>query len=255
VKGTVRQSLIRLGWVGLLAATTGCATTRPSYDAAAREALLSERAPPSGRACRISTIPATLPEPSDLVEEQELTAAIRDLLGDRQRDDDYVLFSMAYDRFGSNIRREVIEHNVPDAVADSVQKLVFALRKSLPEAEVGWGVRLRIDTAEPVTLRVGRQELCDPVPRDASLAYAIQQAHGPSRRVRGSVRETRLWIRLTVGPRGTVVGAQVERGAVGSTILVQQVLEYVRTFFFHPALEDGFPTTGTISVPITVRDR
>lgn len=255
MKVSARRSLTLWVPLGLLATVVGCATARPSYDTVAREVLLSERTSPPGRSCRVNELPATLPSASDLVEEPELRAAIRDLVGEGQREGQYVLLSMAYDPFGSNIRREVIEHNVPNAVADSVQKLVFSLRRSLPEAEQGWGVRLRIEPAEPVRLRVGRQELCDPVPRDPNLAYAIQHAYGPSSRVRGSARETRLWVRLTVGPRGTVVGAQVERGVAGNSMVVQQVLDYVRSFFFHPALEDGFPTTGTISVPITVRDR
>jgi hypothetical protein len=251
----LRIDVARVAVVGLtVAVLSGCASGRARPEAFDRAELLSERTSPLGRSCRVAEFPATLPTTAELVDEAALVAETRELVGDRPSREGYVLFSMAYDRFGSNIRRTVIEHDISSSVADSIQKLVFAHRETLDEAPRDWGLRLRMEIGDSIRFRVGRQELCDPAPRDANLAYAMQHTYGSGFRMRGRVRENLVWMRLTVGPRGTVTSAEVERGTVGNTVLLQSLLEYVRSFFFYPALEDGMPTTGTISVPITIRE-
>jgi len=248
---------IRLASLALaLSATAGCASRAPTLSPEARSAeLLSATPPPAGRTCQVIATPADLPAADRLVEVDALAADLGDLRLEPRDAAGYVLLTMGYDRFGSNIRRTVIEHNVRKEVADSVQKLVFKHRRTADEGEDDWGVRLRIDLDGPPRFAVGRQEFCAPRPRDHAVALAMETTMGAGTRMRDGYRESTLWVRLWVAPSGTVTRAAVERGIVSGLSLEQRVFDYVRTLFFEPALADGHPVTGTISVPVRVLER
>lgn len=241
-------SLMLLG----LAGCASRATMTPEMRAAA---LLSSSPPPAGRACHVVETPAQLPRAEQLVDVAGLAADIAALGPTGEDGVGYMLISMAYDRFGTNIRRAVIEHNLRPSVADSIQSLVFEHRRTVEESDIDWGVRMRIELTDPLEFATGRQEYCTPRPRDAALAQAIEMPLGTSTRYRGGYRERRIWVRLQINPRGNVTGAWIERGVVSDRSLEYRVYDYVRSLFFEPALEDGRAVSGTISIPLVVRER
>ncbi|MBA4156945.1 MAG: hypothetical protein H0X65_05660 [Gemmatimonadetes bacterium] len=237
---------------------SACASAPQASTSEARRAeLLSAQASQPGRSCYVVDTPEELPAADVLVDSAALVRDLATLPRTEQDSAGYVLLSMGYDRFGANIRRAVIEHDVSTAAADSVQKLVFNHRRAVEEGEAqgDWGVRLRIDLDGSPHLQVGRQERCAPRPRDSALAMAMQTTHGTGTRYRGGVRESTVWVRLFVSPQGTVTGAALERGFVQGAMMEQRILDYVRSIFFEPAREDGFPSSGTITIPLTVRQR
>lgn len=253
MRSTLLPSFVPLG--AALLVLSACASTPTPTSDAPREELLSAQVSQLGRSCHVADTPEELPPADALVDSAALVRDLATLPRTERDSTGYVLLSMGYDRFGANIRRAVIEHNISALAADSLQKLVFKHRRTAEEGEDDWGVRLRVDLDGAPHLRVGRQERCAPRPRDSALAMAIQNTHGTGTRYRGGVRERTVWVRLFVSPQGTVTGAVLERGVVQGARMEQRILDYVRTLFFDPAREDGFPSSGTISIPLVVRQR
>jgi hypothetical protein len=251
------HTLIALAPAGLLAlGLGGCAAPRAAQSPEARSAeLLSHSSAPARRHCRIVETPAQVPDPAMLVDVEGLAADLAALPLQHTDSVRYALLSMGYDRFGANIRRDLIEHTLPVAVADSVQKLVFKHRRPVDESDGDWGVRLRLTFDEPLRLETGRQEFCAPRPRDSALALAMETTVGSGTRLRNGLRERTVWVRLFVDSRGTVTNATIERGIVPNSNLEWRIFEHVRTYFFEPALADGRPVTGTVSIPVVVRER
>lgn len=235
----------------LLLLVAACASVHRPH-AARDPSLLSTQPAPFGRTCHVLQEPAELPPAAALVDSVALRAAVRALRADQDAAGGYALLSLSYDRFGSNVRRTVIEHDLPRTTADSLQKLVFAHRRTLEPTETEWGVRLRLELGDEVRMRVGRQEYCEARPRDRTL-------HSPydamSARYQGpGARDETVWIRVYLDPVGHVSGIRVERGMV-STALEHQLLNYVRALSFEPALADGMPVSGSTLVPVFVRRR
>jgi TonB family protein len=215
-----------------------------------REALLSERATTLDRQCEVSPLPARLPAADVLVDSAALRRDVRS--AKREQDRGYVLLSLAYDTTGLNIRRAVIEHSVRPMLADSVQRLVFQHRRELDEDEA-IGVRLRIDVGEEVGMRVGRQELCPPVPLDPALETALVHFRSTGTRYRGGQRERTVWVRTYVNANGTVTASRVERGGVGGVDFERSIFDFVRRYSFRPATIDGMPVAGEILIPVRIR--
>ncbi|HEV2129563.1 MAG TPA: hypothetical protein VGR27_00585 [Longimicrobiaceae bacterium] len=244
--------MIRSAWAGLLLlAVAACALVqRPPT--ARDPSLLTTRPAPIGRDCRVVEVPAELPSAAALVDSAALGAALLELGTTERPVSGHAILSLAYDGFGSNVRRTVIEHDLPQTTADSLQKLVFAHRRALEATEKEWGVRLRLDIGEDVRMRVGRQEYCAARPRDRTLLSPFDamsaQYQGP-----GSRDET-VWVRVYLDPVGHVHGLRVERGMVSAAV-ENQLLQYVRTLSFEPALTDGVPVSGSTLVPVFVRRR
>jgi len=237
----------------LLAAA--CAPAHTVTPAERASALLSAQPPPPGRVCRIDPTPVTLPPVDLLIDAGALAADLGALPLEAREADGYAIVSLGYDPFGSNIRRVMIEHDLRGEIADSIQKLVFHHRRTVNRTEREWGVRLRIDLSEPARFTVGRQERCAPRPRDSLMALAMETTFGAGVRNRGSYRESTVWVRLTISPSGSVAGAAVERGLVSGVGMEQRIFDYVRSLFFDPALEDGQPVPGMVSVPLILRER
>lgn len=220
-----------------------------------RAALLTDAPPAFDRACRPVQAPEALPAPAALVDDafaSEAAAAWAAAGGPPG----YVLLSMGYGRDGMNIRRAVIEHNVSDALADTLQKLVFAHRRAAEPAREEWGVRLRVDLGETPSLRVGRREFCRPAPREAGYR-AVSTAFDVRETSAWSVNEPLLsdgglvWVRVSLDEAGLVTDARLERSPVRGPWEVR-LLNYVRSIPFYPALEDGYPVAAETRIPVRV---
>lgn len=235
-------------------AATACApASYPHASYAARGALLSEAPPVRDRVCRVADRPAALPAAADLVDEAGLGADVAALWRSTglPAEGGYVLLSMRYDREGVNVRRAVLETNVVDAVADSVQRLVFAHRKAAGASDGEWGVRLRVDLGPAPAVRVGRREVCSAAP----AARTFRVGGDSWIDLRGNAAPLPMaepgvvWVRVWLDPRGQVTDARVERAMLRSQ-QEQRLLAYVRMLSFTPATEDGDPVSGQATVPL-----
>ncbi|HST59524.1 MAG TPA: hypothetical protein VLK84_12560, partial [Longimicrobium sp.] len=170
----------------------------------------------------------------------------------------HVLLALRYDAEGVNVRRDVIEHRVTDALAEALQRLAFAHRRRGDAAASEWSVRLRVDLGEAPRVRVGRTEVCSARVRTAQetgWGSPVATAWGDARSAWAppSVAEmagpSTVWVRVAVDSRGNVTDARVERGIarIGSE---NRVLNYVRSIAFIPAMEDGYPVPGQLSMPL-----
>jgi TonB family protein len=232
-----------------LLAAASCAPLR-SAPAPEREALLSDRVMALDRQCEVSPLPGRLPAADLLVDSAALGRDVARARRDQDRG--YVLLSLAYDTTGLNIRRAVIEHNVRPLLSDSIQQLVFEHRRELEEGEAV-GVRLRVDLDAGVGLRVGRQELCPPVPLDPGLETALVHFRSTGTRYRGGQRERTVWVRTFVNANGTVTASRVERGGLGGVDFERSIFDFVRRYSFRPATIDGMPVSGEILIPVRIR--
>jgi TonB family protein len=244
-----------------LLACAACSTATGSGAAPGRADLLSDAPRRADRPCRPSAFPAELPAAAVLVDSAALSAAATDLWRRAGSPRGHVLLAMGYDLTGLNVRRDLIEHRLPAPLADTLQELVFAHRRSLQPAAREWGVRLRIDLGGEIpVLRVGRREVCPARPHDGEVArYGGFGGTGF-----GDVRDrTRVagtfagggtvWVRVALDASGNVTEARVERTMdrpVGRSAWESRVLSYVRTISFVPATEDGWPVPTQLSFPL-----
>ena len=221
-----------------------------------RASLLSDSPVPPDRGCTISAFPAELPSADLLVDSAALARDAAALWRASGAPPGHALVALRYDLFGLNVRRDVIEHRLPPALADSLQKLVFAHRRTVGRERREWGVRLRLDlTAEP-ELRVGRSQSCR-----ARLAHGMADGDtrlgagrgwAPAAAFRGvAAGAARVTVRVSLDARGHVVDARVE--GANRRISEQQVLSYVRSLLFEPATEDGHPVAGETVVSFLTR--
>ncbi|HEU0076443.1 MAG TPA: energy transducer TonB [Longimicrobiaceae bacterium] len=218
-----------------------------------RAALLSDAPLPMDRTCRVGIDPLELPPAAILVDSAALSAAVAEVWRQAGSPAGHVLIGMRYDARGVNVRRAVIERRVPAALADTLQKLVFAYRRALPEAEREWGVRLRLDLGERPGMRVGRSLICAPRARDPAAGFGNSILTASFGDVRQSAPSPGLaesagavWVRVALDAGGNVTDARVERTAVRPAA-EQQVLRYVRNISFIPATEDGYPVPGQLT--------
>lgn len=244
----------RFARVLVLAAGLGGCAPRGDSVAAPRAALLSEGSARTAAECRVAPTPLQLPAAEVLVDAAALREAATAAWAAHGRPAGHVLFSLRFDRGGTNVRRAVLEHSLPEALADSLQQLVFAHRRALEPAEAEWGVRLRMDLGAEPLLRVGRWEVCPPRPRDQRLALA--SSRGPAgwdvRTDGNQPPDAAIWLRVSLDADGTVTDARVERGrALG--VSGWRVLNAVRSIPFIPALEDGYPVPGELSLALPTR--
>lgn len=233
-----------------LVAAQGCA----SAGAAPREALLAEgRAPRSG-SCWVGADPQQLPAADDLVDVAAFRAAAADAWARAGQPAGHVLFSIRHSADGVQVRRAVIESSVPEAIADTLQKLIFAHRLRTPAARREWGVRVRVDLGEQVGVRVGRRQECTPRPRDweyrtAGNPFDVREGSAWPVASVALTDHSVVWVRVRLNERGSVTDALVER-APNRPIAEQRVLDYVRTLAFFPATEDGYPVPGELTLPV-----
>jgi TonB family protein len=243
-----------------LMALAACAAV--SGNAPGRTALLSDTPTASpDRPCRVSPEPVQLPSADALVDSAALSAVAVQVWRAAGAPRGHVLFAMGFDREGMNVRRDLLEHRLPQELADSLQKLVFAHRRTVAQAEHEWGVRLRMDLAAQPVLRVGRRELCPAQPRDRRVA-----GYGPfSGATFGDVRDREatpglpvpgsgtVWVRVALDAYGNVTDARLER-TLARGAWERRVLNYVRAISFVPATEDGWPVPAQLVFPLRLNN-
>jgi TonB family protein len=228
--------------VATLAAVSACATPgRPP-----REQLLTRSGAPEGRRCSVVAEPARLPDAAELVDVPALRAEAARAWTAAGKPAGYALFSIRHSAEGLQVRRAVIESTIPAALTDTLQGLVFALRRQTPPTPGDWVVRLRVDAGEEMALRVGRSLQCAPRPRDgeyhgANDAFDVRQARS----------EETAWVRVRLNAEGQVTAARLERSPARSNG-EQLLLNQVRTMSFFPALEDGQPIAGELVLRVPV---
>jgi hypothetical protein len=203
--------------------------------------------------CVAESTAAGLPPVETVVDVERLGSRIADLLESSERSGGQVLLTLWYDAQGMNIRRDLLRHELEPAVADSVQKLVFASLRPMPAARSEWGARLRIRAGEEVNMELEPREYCPPRPRSPGLEAAMAEFMTTGTRYRGGRRERSVLVGVTVHPLGYVRGARIIRGGTPGSSLERELSEYVRQFFFHPASLDGVPVHGEIAVPVRLR--
>lgn len=220
-----------------------------------RAALLSDAPSSPGRPCRASPEPAHLPSVASLVDSAALSTAAAQAWRAAGAPRGHALFAMAYDRDGLNVRRDLLEHRLPQQLADSLQKLVFAHRRTTAAAERDWGVRLRLDLAAQPVMRVGRRELCAAQPRDRRVAGPFGGASLGDVRDREATPGLPLpgngtvWVRVALDAGGNVTEARLER-SLARGAWEWRVLSYVRAISFIPATEDGWPVPSQLTFPL-----
>jgi hypothetical protein len=205
------------------------------------------------RRCTLESFPQQLPAASALMDTASLTTAIRELRRGAAIDSGSVLLSLGFEPDGVNIRRDVLRHTLSPLVADSIQKLVFAARRTAPTAEQPWGARLRIGLGGEVSYGVERREYCPPRPRDRELESAMEEFMGTGLRSRGGRLERTVLLRVLVNPGGSVAEARVIRGEASGGTLERNLTDFIRRYLFEPASLDGMPVPGHIDVPVRIR--
>jgi hypothetical protein len=244
---TVRRAAAAVAAMVLVSGA--CSGARAAPD----RAELLTATPPRSTACLPNASPERLPAADVVVDSASLVESVARIREAATGDSAFVLLTMAFDREGMNIRRTVIEHNVSPILADSVQRLVFASRRELPEADEEWGVRLRVDLVDPVGVRVGRREYCPPAARSPELDAAMHRLQPMSVTYRSGVRERVLQVRARVNEVGVITSAQIARGELQGSSLERAITDYLRQFLFDPATVDGTPVPSIVQVPIRVR--
>jgi TonB family protein len=247
--------------LAVLAALLACAACS-TYTGASpgRATLLSDGPGRVDRPCRASAFPDRLPAAALLVDSAALTAAAADAWRRAGSPAGHVLLAMGYDQDGMNVRRDLIEHRLPQPLADSLQQLVFAHRLSVDPSERAWGVRLRMDVGgEQPVLRVGRREVCPAQARDAAVPGFgasggatfgdVREQTAATLLLPGSSSGGTVWVRVELDAGGNVTEARLER-TFGRGAWENRVLGYVRAISFLPATEDGQAVPAQLLFPL-----
>lgn len=233
--------------LALVAATAACGANAAPVPGAATEMAVR-----SAYQCVPEAFPGQM-SPEAIMDVPELTGSVRQLLATARQDTGEVLLTLSFDADGQNTRRDVIHHSVLPAVADSVQKLVFASMGRAPEVEREWGARLRIKAGQEVRMALEPREYCPPRPRNQRVETAMAEFVGSGIRYRSGQRERVVLLTVEVHPAGYVERAWVARGAPSGGSLERELNEYARQFSFYPASLDGYPVRGEVSVPVRLR--
>lgn len=240
--------------VSAAALAAACAPVDPSTGPSAGSGLFgADEGPAYGVRCRVSLVPATLPQPEALVDAGAFRAAAARLWAAAGRPAGHVLFSIRHSPDGAQVRRAVIESTVPAALADSLQALVYAFRRQAPRAPEEWGVRLRVELGDAPALEVERRRECAPRPREdermAANPYDVREADASSPAALPATDADLVWVRVRLDANGYVTDATVERG-VRRGVWEQRLLNYVRTMAFYPAVEDGYPVPSETTIAL-----
>lgn len=202
--------------------------------------------------CVPEAFPAPM-TPEAILDVPRLDGSVRRLLQGAGHDTAEVVVTLSFQPDGLNTRRDVIAHSLTPAVADSVQKLVFASLVAAPAMDTAWGVRLRIKAGPQVRLALEPREYCPPRPRNYRVEAAMAEFLGSGLRYRNGRRERVVLLTVQVHPAGYVERARVARGAPSGGSLERELSEYARQFSFYPASLDGYPVRGEVSVPVRLR--
>jgi len=251
----------RLIALAALLALPACASLQPDGMHSRAELLSDEPPHPLDRACRVSPEPQALPAANAVVDSAALSAAVAEVWRGAGRPAGHLLVGLRYSPDGVNVRRDIIEHRVDDSLADTLQKLVFAHRRTAGPADREWSVRLRLDLGETPAMRVGRTEVCSPRPRNGSdTGFGTGVGTAAWGDVRGgfalpsyaeAYNPSTVWVRVALDASGNVTDVRVER-SMTRLAWDARLLNYVRTISFIPAMEDGYPVPAQLSLPLSL---
>jgi TonB family protein len=206
-----------------------------------------------GATCSPEAFPATLPGADVVVDSVALVRRVGELLAGDAARAGWVRFSLSFDDTGHVLRRDVLEYTTTSAVADSVWHLAFDIVRDVDPSQREWGVRLRVDVADPVALEVERRQFCPPTARSPEMQAAMRSYSPPGVRVRGGMRERTLRVHAQVDQFGAVTAARIVGSQYAGSSLERDVVLYLRRFQFNPATVDGDAAAAWIEVPVRVR--
>ncbi|HET7233085.1 MAG TPA: hypothetical protein VFJ16_23955 [Longimicrobium sp.] len=206
------------------------------------------------RGCHAAATPSQLPAAADLVDVEAFRAAAARLLAAEGNDDGHVVFSIRHDPAGVQVRRAVIETTLSPALTDTLQRLVFAYRRETARARGEWGVRLRVDLGDTVALGVSRRDVCAARPREweyrtVGNPFDVREESAATPTGALLTDPSVAWVHVQVDERGAVTDVLVQRGPV-TRMAEQRLMNYVRSMAFVPAMEDGFPVPGELTLPV-----
>ena len=239
--------LLRL--TSLLALALAMHAAVPAEMSAQRDRI--DQSTPVRRRCATARTPAVLPAADALLDSAAFVAgAARLAAGTRGS----AIASLRYDPAGNQVRRKVIEASVPRVLADSLERLLFELRRTTAPADGEWGVRVGVELGSEVRLRMARRQVCPPQPNEREListpsGFDVRAATAEQAGTALATDPSVVWVKMAVDERGTVIAATVTRGQRRG-VWDERVLRYVRTLTFFPALEDGYPVVGEVEMPI-----
>jgi hypothetical protein len=203
--------------------------------------------------CAWETPVEPLPPVSAVLDTAALTRGMTALLRDADLERGDAVLTLWFQEDGKNMRRQLLTHELPPAVADSVQKLVFASLHAAPRRQLPWGARLRVEMQPEAHYTLQPREHCPPRPRSRVLESDIAGYLGTGARYRDGRRERVVLMEVTVHPLGYVLDARVVRGAPSGGSMELTLRDHLRQFSFYPASIDGVPVQGQLLVPVRVR--
>lgn len=207
--------------------------------AADREALLGAQVV-DGRGCTVSELPETLPAVDAMLDSAALAHALAELGELYDLQGSYALLTLGFDRDGTNIQRDVIAHDLPDAVAaDSIQRLVFRTRRVHGEADEPWGARLRLDLAEETTMEVGRRQICEPRPTNLQEVNRRMSEYMHRYGFRRGSMNGQASLHIFVDESGRASQVRIDRPSGRGMDRLAYDMAYQLSF--RPASEDGVP--------------
>lgn len=232
------------------AATSACASSaggvRAPREGAARETVLLTRwTPPEGQECTVSTVPATLPAPTEIVDTAALAGAGLAAMNGATA---FALFSLHFDSAGAADRVRMIEPELPE---DDRMAMESKVRSALRPRGAGapFGVRLRVDVlpSGATTIRTGRTERCLPsrIPDPKNVVRTVTNTRTPVTTTGrstggGSRRETVRW-QLLIDEAGRVVDVVRLPGSQIPAEILESMEASLRASRWNPGLDDGVP--------------
>jgi len=206
-----------------------------------------------GTACGPEVPADSLPAPAELLDVARLDALLAPLRPAEPDSPRVVLLSLSYEEDGTNVRRDVVQHSVEPPQADTVQELVFAALRTMPERDTAWGARLRIDLSRAGGYAVEPRVYCPPRARNRQLQEEMRQYLSSGVRYRRGRRERTLLVEVDVAPAGYASDARIVRGGGQGSTLERSVRDFVRAFTFDPAVLDGVPVPGRLTIAVRIQ--
>jgi hypothetical protein len=246
--GHAGRGFVRAGWVCAFSLLAGGCSYR-----GLRAANLDQELEMRVAQCAWEPPVEPLPPVSAVLDTAALTRGMKDLLQGAQLERSEAVLTLWFQEDGMNTRRQLLSHALPPAVADSVQKLVFASLRSAPPRQLPWGARLRVEMQPEAQYTLQPREHCPPRPRSRVLESEIAGYLGTGMRYRDKQRERVVLMEVTVHPLGYVLDARVVRGAPSGGSMEVSLRDHLRQFSFYPASIDGVPVQGQLLVPVRVR--
>jgi hypothetical protein len=209
---------------------------------------------PTARAggCVAEVPSAQVPTADQLVDTAALATGVRDLVLERNVSG-RVLLTLEFSPDGTNVERRILVHDLEPVVVDSVQRLVFAAVRRLPESDRSSGARLRVEVGPGVRFSTAAREYCPPRPVDRDLLWAVGEDLAIGPRYRGGRLQRTVLLAVLVHPSGRVQEARVARGAPSGGSQERDLFDFIRRYAFHPATLDGRAVAGEVTVPVRVR--